>query len=146
MPVSTVVALLSSGPVGFVMKIVGLLRSADSWYLPSYWWPGLVLGFFINRRYLHRAACFVWLPGLLWLAYGIPNVKPQRIHWEEVRLALFPLRKDDCGVTECLYVFLFTWPALNAAAYSIGAWLGLLFMRRQNEDVDPYTKHTLGLQ
>lgn len=135
------IAVLSAVPIGAVWWMIGL-KISDSWYLPTHWWPGLVLGFLLNRRYLHRAACLTWVSGLVWLAYGIPNVQPQTINWAEVRLALFPLDKNDCSMSECLYVLLFTWPALNAAAYSLGAFLGLICGRRPNTGLDPYKNPT----
>ena len=89
-------------------------------------------------------AGLVWIPGALWLAYGIPNVQPQRIRWKEVTYVLFPLRQDECGVTECLYILLFTWPALNAAAYSLGAWIGILFAPQIGEPPERYTNSECG--
>jgi hypothetical protein len=126
MPVSTVIAALTAGPVVLVLKAIGLTRNIGAWYHPVNWLAGLVLGFFVNRRYLHVAACLVWIPGALWLAYGIRDAQPQGIRWEAVKHALFPLRPDECGMTECLYVLFYTFPALNAAAYSLGAWIGIL--------------------
>lgn len=46
-----------------------------------------------------------------------------------VRVVLFPMTRSDydaCSVSECFGPLVWTWPALNAATYSIGAALGLL--------------------
>ena len=111
-------------------------RLASAWYGPAIWWPG-ILGFFVNRRMLHRAACFAWLPGLVWLAWGILSILSTATSWGPVemspmthlRVELFPLTPSDyeaCAVNQCLGPLLWTWPALSAVTYSIGAALGLL--------------------
>jgi hypothetical protein len=108
-------------------------RLASAWYGPAVWWPGLVLGFFVNRRMLHRTAYFVWLPGLLWLAWGILNMATSWVpvgmsSMKHVRVELFPITHSDydaCAVSECLGPLLWIWPAVNAVTYSIGAALGI---------------------
>jgi hypothetical protein len=110
-------------------------RLASAWYGPAIWWPG-ILGFFVNRRLLHRAACFAWLPGLVWLALGILSLS-MATSWGPVamssmthlRVELFPVTRSDydaCAVNECFGPLLWTWPSLSAVTYSIGAALGLL--------------------
>jgi hypothetical protein len=112
-------------------------RLASAWYGPAIWWPGSILGFFVNRRMLHRAACFAWLPGLVWLALGILSLLSMATPWGPVevssmthlRVELFPMTRSDydaCAVNQCLGPLLWTWPALSAVTYSIGAALGLL--------------------
>lgn len=136
-----------------IIGLGGLIRGAnlEAWYRPLVWWPGLVLGFFVNRRTLHRAACFVWFPGLLWLAHGILNTAtgwhPDGMSWmTKVRIDLFPLKQGECGMTECVGEVFYTWPALNSVAYSIGAALALLFNRSKSDSEEPSTEHTtLGL-
>jgi hypothetical protein len=117
------------------LGLEGTVRSlASAWYGPAVWWPGLVLGFFVNRRMLHRTACFVWLPGLLWLAWGILSVATSwgpvgMSSMTHVRVELFPMSHRDydaCAVSECLGPLVWTWPAVNAVTYSIGAALGIL--------------------
>ena len=136
-----------------IIGLGGLIRGAnlEAWYGPLIWWPGLVLGFFVNRRTLQRAACFVWVPGLLWLAAGILSRatawRPEGMSWmTQVRIDLFPLKQGECGTTECLYSLFHTWPALNSVAYSIGAALALLTNRDKTKIEEPPTGHTtLGL-
>jgi len=119
--------------ITIVMRIFGiaLIRSAYEWYSPWVWWPGIVLGFVVNRRTLQRAACLVWLPGLLWLAIGILHIAtgwhPVGVsRMTEVRISLFPLEQGECRWTECVYVLFTTYPALNSITYSIGAAIALL--------------------
>lgn len=108
-------------------------RLASAWYGPAIWWPGLALGFFVNRLMPHRTACFVWLPGMLWLAGGIlsmatsghPAAMSSMTH---VTVVLFPMTHSDydaCSVSECFGPLVWTWPALSAVTYSIGAALEL---------------------
>lgn len=104
-------------------------------YSPQIWAPGLLLGYLINRTWQDRSACWVWVVGVGWLAYGI---------WAECRVdrfpAWYPAKGDflqrawhmfftsndaktwgDTG----LLLFLFTMPALNTITYSVGARLAL---------------------
>jgi hypothetical protein len=136
--------ILGSFILGIALRLVGLgpIRSADVWYSPFVWWPGLLLGFLVNRRTLHKAACSVWFPGLLLLALGILNMR-SRYDWTQVRINLFPLKQGECGTTECLSVLFYTWPALNAITYSIGAALGLRSKRDKADSEEPFTRHTI---
>jgi hypothetical protein len=153
MPVSVVCVIVGDILIGILMRAIGVgpIRALDAWYGPFVWWPGLVLGFFVNRRTLQRAACFVWLPGLVWLVYGILSTAagwhPDGMSWmTRVRTELFPLTHDQCGMTECLGVLFYTWPALNSVAYSISAALALLFNGNKSESKEPATDYTtLGL-
>lgn len=137
------------GILGFFMlaialRLVGLvpIRSADVWYSPFVWWPGLLFGFLINRRTFHKAACFAWFPGLLLLGLGILNMR-SRYDWTQVRINLFPLKQGECGTTECLGVLFYTQPALNAITYSIGAALALRFKHDRTENEGPLNRHTI---
>src|SRR6202030_2450236 len=38
---------------------------------PLLWGPGLILGLLVNRFALRSTACWVWLVGTVWIAYGI---------------------------------------------------------------------------
>ncbi len=153
MPVSAACALLGAIPAWIFLRLAGMgpIRSLDAWYGPFVWWPGLVLGFFVNRRTLQRAACFVWFPGVLWLAAGVLSRatawRPEGMSWmTQVRIDLFPLKQGECGMTECLYSLFHTWPALNSVTYSIGAALALLINRDKIKSEESFTEHTtLGL-
>jgi hypothetical protein len=150
-PFAGVCAIHGMIAVEVVLRLVGRgpLRVFGTWYGPLVWWPGLLLGFFVNRRALHRAACFVWLPGLIWLAFGIASAatswRPAGMSWmTHVGVELFPLQPGECGTTECLRVLFCTWPAVNSVAYSIGAALAFLFQRNDEGLTGDYT--TLGLK
>ena len=151
MPFGAVCAIHGMVAVGVVLRLINLgpLRALDTWYGPFVWWPGLLLGFFVNRRVLQRAACFVWLAGLVWLAVGILSVatswRPVGMPWTTYAGdELFPLQQGACTTNECLRVLFCTWPAVNSVAYSIGATFAFLFQRDSEELSGEYT--TLGLE
>ena len=105
---------------------------------PFVWWPGFLLGFLVNRKTQDRSACWAWTLAVGWLAYGI---------WDECRIYRFPSWHPPKGdfVHRAwhmffsgdskewggggLLLFIFTMPALNAIAYSVGAWLALWLKR-----------------
>ncbi len=105
---------------------------------PFVWWPGFLLGFLVNRKMQDRSACWAWTLAVGWLAYGI---------WDECRIYRFPSWHPPKGdfVHRAwhmffsgdskewggggLLLFIFTMPALNAIAYSVGAWLALWLRR-----------------
>jgi hypothetical protein len=125
-------------------------RLASAWYGPAIWWPG-TLGFFVNRRMLHRAACFVWLPGLVWLALGILSMATssgpvEMSSMAHLRVELFPMTRSDydaCALNQCLGPLLWTWPALSAVTYSIGAALGLLSQSDRRSAYDHFEYLTI---
>ena len=150
-PFGTVCAVHGMIAIGVALQLLGHrpLGTLDTWYAPLVWWPGLLLGFFVNRRTLHGSACFVWLAGLVWLAVGMLIVatswRPAGVPWTTyVSDQLFPLQRDACGTIECLRVMFCTWPAVNSVAYSVGAAIALLFPRETEELSRAYT--TLGLE
>jgi hypothetical protein len=108
-------------------------RLGDQWYGPCAWLSGLALGFFVNRHLLHRAACFAWIPGLLflgWVCLGEASVTHAAgvSAMESIRIGLFPTTYSDfsaCGTSECLAIVVITIPVLNTITYSVGAWLAL---------------------
>jgi hypothetical protein len=152
MPVSVVCSVLCGILVQVVLTAVGeggLPRQAnfDAWYWPFIWGPALVLGLLVNRRTLQRAACFVWFPGLLWLASGILRIAtgwhPDGVSpMTEVRIELFPRKQGECGMTECLGVLFYVWPAINSVAYSIGAAIALLSRRNKIKSDETLTDST----
>jgi len=63
-----------------------------------------------------------------------------------VRINLFPPKQGECGMTECLGVLFYTYPALNSITYSVGSVLALLTSRRKTKSGEPFTERTtLGL-
>jgi hypothetical protein len=131
-------AMLLGVIVVIILQVLGLEgtfhRLGSQWYGPDVWLPGLGLGFAINRRRLHRAACFVWVPALTWMAIlalgSATEWRPAGMSaMRDIKVQLFPTTYSDfdaCATSECLGIVFVTWPVLNAVTYSIGAWLGLL--------------------
>ena len=121
---------------------------------PFMWASGLIVGFFLSRITRARYACWVWLPGVVWLTYGIwGSVHLYDPRWyqgctasENVVNAFFLLNGRKCGGGEStLAGIIFTTPAINSVAYSIGAWAGLLWRKRRGKaDMNSGTT-TLGL-
>ena len=121
---------------------------------PFIWGPGFVLGFLVNRIISGRFACWVWPLGVVWLAYGIwDSVHLYDPRWyqgcsasENVVNAFFILNSRKCGGgSSTLAGILFTLPAVNTIAYSLGAWLGLLSKRRWDRTDSKRHTTTLGL-
>lgn len=142
MLVSVVLVVVVDLAARVLLTLIGLgeiLRglNIEAWYGPFVWGPGLLLGFFLNRHFRQRAACFSWIPGLAWIAFGILTAGSWRQDWSsrmaEARIDLFPLKQAECGTTECLGVLICTWPFINSVAYSIGAVLGLVSRGRKIE-------------
>lgn len=118
------------------MDAVFIPVSLQAWYLPFVWGPGLILGFLANRRMLQSTACFVWMPGLIWLVLGTFDQTFHRPNWASwivaVKEGMFPVSQNGCGTTECLGVLVYTMPAVNSVAYSLGAWLALRSTRKKD--------------
>jgi len=133
MPLSVLIAALTGGPIWLLLRSTGLFGTSAPWYSPSNWLAGLVLGYVINRQHFDLAACIVWLPGVLWLAFGIWN-QPPGTQWEHAAPVFFPVRQGDCSTNECLSFLMYTCSALNAAAYSVGASIAALVLRSSGAD------------
>lgn len=121
----TALAFVASIPISIVVTSIMHLRTIqlDAWFGPAVWGPALALGFLLRRRFHQREACLVWLVGLAWLLSGLHSVKSFDHAWSRVRADLFPAKDADCSGTECLYVLVYTMPAICSLAYSIGAYL-----------------------
>jgi hypothetical protein len=113
------------------------MKFPDLWYGPLVIWPGIILGFVVNRYAREREACLVWAPALLWLVIGISKTAPpQYIHTsraEYVRTQLFPARQGECD-NECLGLPIYTWPAVSASGYSLAALAALLTAPRKTDE------------
>jgi hypothetical protein len=112
------------------------------WYGPYVCAVGFALGFVINRRTLKRAACYVWIAGLTWLAVGIgSSVNNYDPHFyqgcsvlENVANSFFILNGRECGGGgSTLGGVFFAMPAMNSVAYAVGAWLALRLRKRRSE-------------
>lgn len=96
-------------------------------YSPAILLISLVLGYFVNRKMGSRAAQWVWVPGLLWLLFGI--YETGKYPWGASRLQyvvdnLFsPTAK--CNGSECIGEVLFTTVFSATVGYSIAARFGL---------------------
>lgn len=101
---------------------------------PFVWLPGLILGLFVNLLRGKRKACWVWIVGLLWLAFGIGyfvfDFDPSRYQgcsaMEGVGNAFVILNVRRCGGIVESGSF-FTVPAICAFSFALGAWVALLF-------------------
>ncbi len=84
----------------------------------------------VNRTRRDRAALFIWIVGVLWLAVAL---------WDEGRgweytwahesrtqylIHMFFGTAQQCSASECIGELLFTTPCAAAIAYSLGAAIG----------------------
>jgi hypothetical protein len=105
---------------------------------PLLWVPGLMLGLLVNRFVLKSTACWVWLAGVVWMAYGMfASLHAYHARFsgicsplDNIRGGFFSFASNYCGGGE--NVFLFTVPTLSSIAYSLGAWTALRFGSRQS--------------
>jgi hypothetical protein len=115
------------------LLFTGLLfaRFNGTWFNPADWAPSLFAGFFLNRHWRHRSACFVWICGLSWFAFLSRFPHPSLSGWiacmEQYGGKLyFPTQKGalNLAINSCFITG--TIPTLNSITYSIGAATGLL--------------------
>jgi hypothetical protein len=138
LPVGGIVSVLLTGAVQtFLEDLPARYRSLThviDWYGPYVCAVGVALGFVVNRRTLKRAACYVWIAGLTWLAVGIgtsvSNYDPRFYQGcsvlEIVTNSLFILNGRKCGGGgSTLAGVIFTMPAMNSVAYAVGAWIAM---------------------
>jgi hypothetical protein len=107
---------------------------------PLFWAPGFILGLLVNRVKFSGFACWVWLLGAAWLAFGIvDSLHGYDPRWyqgctpsQNIVNAFFVGNSRKCGGGEStLSGLFFTMPAINSIVYSIGAWLGLVSGKRR---------------
>lgn len=89
----------------------------------------MLLGFYIAPRLLPGGAFLAWLPGLLWLGYGMwDESRHWNPSWSDVpsrwQYAVNNFLTTRCGSTECLGELIFTYPFAASVAYSVGAIAG----------------------
>jgi hypothetical protein len=112
------------------------------WSSPSGWWPGLILGITIGLVARDTSACWVWISGLVWIAYGTQVASllfgASLDSWvTHTKHSFFPTTLRECSSGECLGVFFFTMRALNTIVYSVGALLGILLRKAQDRSGRP---------
>jgi hypothetical protein len=100
-------------------------------YSPMIAATALLLGYFASGFIFNgRAATFVWVIGVAWMAVGIYKTttywsaswSPEKTRWGYMLANLFgPTLK--CGGSECLGELFFTTPFTASITYSIGAYL-----------------------
>src|SRR5579864_4159441 len=102
----------------------------NSWGVanPFLWAPGLLLGFVLNRIALRRTACWVWVVGLVWMAFGLlASLLSYHARWlgicspfDSIMSGFFSMNQGYCG--DSSNVMAFTLPTFSSIAYSAGAW------------------------
>jgi hypothetical protein len=136
---------LHSAVSTFVSMIIGFLPEAFIGHL--YYNTGLeayspmilvvagCLGFWLNQKLGHSAACWVWILGIAWLTYGAHS---ESAYWfnsgysSRMRYVMdnFFGGTVACSGSECLGELLFTTPCAASIVYSLAAAGGLKSHRK----------------
>jgi carbon starvation protein CstA len=144
----TVVAMIVSPMIVFVVLIflavssynnsshINLVLNAGGVANPLLWGPGLILGLLVNRFVLRRTACWVWLVGMAWMAFGtLESLSTYRARFlgicspfDRIASGFFSYRAYCGDAGNATY---FTLPMFSAIAYSLGAWVALRLGRRR---------------
>lgn len=136
-----VVAILGSMFIGFLPELLAsryYYNSGFEAYSPAILATAVILGYLVSRRLGHSPAMWVWIVGLVWLAYG---AREQSSYWYK---GLATSRVDyiaanffgsarKCSDTECLGEFFFTTPFAATVGYSLGAAFGLRSYRKTQQ-------------
>ncbi len=136
-----VFAMVGSCVIGFIPE--GFMSSyyvntAVEPYSPTIFAVALLLGTVINAKVGHRSAMFVWIAGVLWLAYGMYSESDL---WQTTRaVSRLAFIRDSffgtgtsCSDSECLHELFVTTPSAASVGYSIGAALGYVIYRRKEK-------------
>lgn len=138
MIVASVLAVLLGAFVGAMFASAPRLQdlaTAVGVASPFLWGPGAVLGFLVNKTARSRLACWVWLPGVVWVVNPIlasirdydPRYSQGCTPTQNMLNEFFILNSHRCGgASTVLTGLFFVLPALNAIAYSIGAAVALI--------------------
>jgi hypothetical protein len=132
------VAVLGSMLIGFLPEAFMsryYYNSGFEAYSPAIFAAAIMLGYLVTRRLGHSPAMWVWIVGLLWLAYGVYEGSS---YWYKgaahSRLdyiaANFFGPTSKCSDTECLHELFVTTPFAATVGYSLGAAFGLHSYRK----------------
>ncbi len=133
-----VVAVMGSMLIGFLPEaLIGryYYNSGFEAYSPAIFVTAIMLGYLVARSLGHSPAMWVWIIGLLGLAYGAYSESSQ---WYKglahSRLdyiaANFFGPTSKCSDTECLNELVFTTPFAATVGYSVGAAFGVRSYRK----------------
>jgi len=103
---------------------------------------GLLMGYRFGRRLPAPASRLLWVPSFLLLAYEL-YFTWYKLQWpgENLRAELWNnFIGSNCEASECAYEFLETAPFVSALAYSLGAELGRLKLKKSRK-VDAVQSH-----
>ena len=125
-----IVPLMASSALGFLPEAtLGQLYhgTAIEPFSPFMAGSAALLGVFVARKLLDRAALWSWIPGLLVFCFGALELmrwwspswdySPKR--W---RYAVRNLLTSNCGSTECLDELFYTMPFVCSIAYSVASY------------------------
>ncbi|MFZ0421014.1 MAG: hypothetical protein WAM04_23135 [Candidatus Sulfotelmatobacter sp.] len=134
------VSVISIVVIGTAANVLASLPHKDIFAECFVFVIGLGVGFVANRASLKRVACWVWIPGLTWLAFGIwdsardfdPRSSQGCSAVQYIVNSFFVLDSSKCngGEGAGLSGLFFTLPAFCSVAYSVGAWIALMVGRR----------------
>jgi hypothetical protein len=139
------VALIVSPIAGLAASLIAVLifhsrshtNPVNEWGVASVFLfgPGLLFGLLLNRIALRRAACWVWLLGILWMMFGAAvSLHSYRTRFlgicspfDSILGGFFSIGSGYCGDRSNFSAF--TLPMFSSIAYAIGAWIALRFGR-----------------
>ena len=140
--ITTLLSVLLTAIAAGLLK--SSLRDSLAWFLVGI--VGLILGYIANRAVLQRSACWVWIPGLIFLGFAIwDTVRRYDARWyqgcsatETVVNSFLVADSSKCGGGgPTLAVLFFTTPAFSSITYSLGARSALIVSRRKNNVSQP---------
>jgi hypothetical protein len=141
-PIHFVLAVVGSMAIGFLPEaFVGHLyyNTGLDPYSPMILVAAGCLGYWVNKKVGHASARWIWVIGVIWLAYGASEESaywattsaPSRMQYV---MDNFFGRTSACSSSECLAEFFFTTPCAVSIVYSIVAVFGLKSYRRRRLD------------
>ena len=139
-PIATVVALFAA--VLTFHNSSGINSVLNAWGVanPYMWGLGLVLGMLLNRIALRRTACYVWLVGVAWMAFGIVvSLYSYSVRWLGICSPFDTIMRGFFSVGSNIYcgdqanIMSFTLPTFSSIGYSLGAWAAMLYGSRAEQ-------------